>query len=52
MITQQAKLRALPGEIVHRTEKSLPAAQTVPMDIDATGIPQYGREETAREDHV
>jgi hypothetical protein len=30
------------GEAVLSTEESLPAAQSVEMDIGGTGIPQYG----------
>jgi hypothetical protein len=30
------------GEAVFSAEESLPAAQSVEMDIDQTGIPQYG----------
>jgi hypothetical protein len=37
------------GAAVRSAENLLPASQSVETNIDATGIPQYGQEWTARE---
>jgi hypothetical protein len=39
------------GAAVRSAEELLPAFQSVETNIDATGIPQYGQEWTAREKH-
>jgi len=40
------------GAAVRSAEELLPASQSVETNIDATGIPQYGQEWMAREEHV
>ena len=40
------------GAAVRSAEELLPASQSVETNIDDKGIPQYGQEWMAREDHV
>jgi hypothetical protein len=45
----QAKLCMRSGPAVRSAVELLPASQSVETNIDATAIPQYGQEWTARE---